>query len=60
MSGSNTFKPLATTFEAILYKTLHKLIGQNLDKCFGFVTLGMRTMMESQKASGILANVILD
>jgi hypothetical protein len=53
MSGKKTFNLLATTLEAILYKTLHKLIGQNLDKFFGFVTFGIRTIMESQKPSGI-------
>jgi hypothetical protein len=40
---------LAMTLDAILYKTLHKLMGRKFFKCSGLETLGIKTITESQK-----------
>uniref|UniRef100_A0A453NJH2 Flavin-containing monooxygenase n=1 Tax=Aegilops tauschii subsp. strangulata TaxID=200361 RepID=A0A453NJH2_AEGTS len=39
ISGNTTLRRLEITFEAILYNTLHKLIGRNCDKSVGFFYL---------------------
>jgi hypothetical protein len=53
MLGSTLFSLLAETFEAVLYKTLHRLIGQKFISLSVLDTFGIRTIIVSHKPSGI-------
>ena len=61
ISGNTNFKGFEITLNAILSKTLHRLIRRNYDRRVGFFTLGIRTKADSlMHSTDIVPSTILN